>query len=46
LDSYDPAAIARMRQVNVDGVIHTSRAVAPGIKQRGYGRIANIAGAF
>jgi 3-oxoacyl-[acyl-carrier protein] reductase len=43
LESYDPAAMARMRQVNVDGVIHTTRAVAPGMQERGYGRIVNIA---
>jgi NAD(P)-dependent dehydrogenase (short-subunit alcohol dehydrogenase family) len=43
LEDYDPAAMARMRQVNVDGVIHTIRAVSPGMKQRGYGRIVNIA---
>lgn len=43
LESYDPAAMARMRQVNVDGVINTTRAVAPGMKERGYGRIINIA---
>jgi NAD(P)-dependent dehydrogenase (short-subunit alcohol dehydrogenase family) len=35
LESYDPAAIARMRRVNVDGVIHTIRAVAPGVQERG-----------
>ena len=33
LDSYDPAAMARMRRVNVDGVIHTIRAVAPGMQE-------------
>ena len=43
LESYDPVAMTRMRQVNVDGVIHTVRAVAPGMKERGYGRIVNIA---
>jgi 3-oxoacyl-[acyl-carrier protein] reductase len=43
LESYDPAAMARMRQVNVDGVINTIRAVTPGMKERGYGRIINIA---
>jgi 3-oxoacyl-[acyl-carrier protein] reductase len=43
LESYDPAAMARMRRVNVDGVIHTVRAVAPGMQERGYGRIVNIA---
>jgi 3-oxoacyl-[acyl-carrier protein] reductase len=35
--------MARMRRVNVDGVIHTICAVAPGMKERGYGRIVNIA---
>jgi 3-oxoacyl-[acyl-carrier protein] reductase len=31
LESYDRAAMVRMRRVNVDGVIHTIRAVAPGM---------------
>ncbi|HEY0417952.1 MAG TPA: SDR family oxidoreductase [Acetobacteraceae bacterium] len=43
LDSFDPAQMARMRAVNSDGVIHTVRATAPGMKARGYGRIVNIA---
>jgi 3-oxoacyl-[acyl-carrier protein] reductase len=43
LETYDPAAMERMRRVNVDGVIHTIRAVAPGMRQRNYGRIVNIA---
>ncbi len=43
LDTFDPAQMARMRAVNSDGVIHTVRAVAPGMKARGYGRIVNIA---
>jgi 3-oxoacyl-[acyl-carrier protein] reductase len=43
LETYEPAAMARMRQVNVDGVIHTIRAVAPRMQKRGYGRIINIA---
>jgi len=43
LESYDPAAMARMRRVNVDGMIHTIRTVAPGMQERGYGRIVNIA---
>jgi 3-oxoacyl-[acyl-carrier protein] reductase len=43
LESYDPAAMARMRQINVDGVIHAIRAVVPGMRQRGYGRIITIA---
>jgi 3-oxoacyl-[acyl-carrier protein] reductase len=43
LESYDPVAMSRMRRVNVDGVIHTTRAVAAGMQERGYGRIVNIA---
>jgi NAD(P)-dependent dehydrogenase (short-subunit alcohol dehydrogenase family) len=43
LESYDPAAMARMRRVNVDGMIHAIRAVAPAMQERGYGRIVNIA---
>jgi NAD(P)-dependent dehydrogenase (short-subunit alcohol dehydrogenase family) len=39
LESYDPAAMTRLRRVNVDGVIHAIRAVAPGMQERGYGRI-------
>lgn len=43
LDAYDPAHMARMRAINVDGVINTVRAVAPGMQAHGYGRIVNIA---
>ena len=43
LETYDPVAMERMRRINVDGVIHTIRAVAAGMRQRGYGRIINIA---
>jgi 3-oxoacyl-[acyl-carrier protein] reductase len=42
LDDYDPVQVARMRRVNVDGVIHTIRAVMGGMRQRRYGRIVNI----
>lgn len=42
LEDYDPEAMARMRRTNVDGVIHTTRAVAPGMRARGYGRIVNL----
>jgi 3-oxoacyl-[acyl-carrier protein] reductase len=42
LDSYDAAAVDRMRRVNVDGVIHTIRATMAGMRERRYGRIVNI----
>jgi 3-oxoacyl-[acyl-carrier protein] reductase len=42
LETYDPAAMERMRRVNVDGVIHTVRATMAGMRERGYGRIVNI----
>jgi NAD(P)-dependent dehydrogenase (short-subunit alcohol dehydrogenase family) len=35
--------MVRMRRVNVDGVIHTIRAAAPRMQERGYGRIVNTA---
>lgn len=43
LETYDPDAMARMRRVNVDGVIHCVRAVVPGMAAAGYGRIVNVA---
>ena len=43
LETYDAEAMARMRRVNADGVIHCVRAVAPGMAAAGYGRIVNVA---
>lgn len=43
LETYDEAALDRMRRVNVNGVINTVRAAMEGMKARGYGRIVNIA---
>ncbi|MDA1311408.1 MAG: SDR family oxidoreductase [Proteobacteria bacterium] len=43
LETYDEAALDRMRRVNVNGVINTIRATMTGMKARGYGRIVNIA---
>jgi len=43
LDTYDRERLTRMRLVNADGVIHTTRAVMHGMRQRRYGRIVNIA---
>jgi len=42
LETFDPAAMERLRRTNVDGLIHVTRAVVPGMKRRGYGRIVNI----
>jgi 3-oxoacyl-[acyl-carrier protein] reductase len=42
LDTYDAAQVARMRAVNVDGVIHATRAVMGGMRARHYGRIVNV----
>jgi 3-oxoacyl-[acyl-carrier protein] reductase len=43
LDTYDPEKFARMREVNVNGVINATRAVMAGMRERRYGRIVNIA---
>ena len=42
LDNYDPDKLERMRQVNVDGMIHTTRAVMNDMRRQKYGRIVNI----
>jgi 3-oxoacyl-[acyl-carrier protein] reductase len=42
LDDYDAEAVAHMRRINVEGVIHATRAVVGGMRQRRYGRIVNI----
>jgi 3-oxoacyl-[acyl-carrier protein] reductase len=42
-DSFDAAQLDRMRRINVDGVIHATRAVMAGMRERRYGRIVNIA---
>src|SRR4029450_5001254 len=43
LDTYDREQVARMRQVNVDGVVHATRAVMGTMRARRYGRIVNVA---
>jgi 3-oxoacyl-[acyl-carrier protein] reductase len=43
LDTYDSEQVARMRQVNVDGVIHATRAVTGTMRARRYGRVVNVA---
>jgi len=42
LETFEPAGMERMRQTNVDGLIYVTRAVVPGMKERGYGRIVNL----
>ncbi|HEY7244098.1 MAG TPA: glucose 1-dehydrogenase [Xanthobacteraceae bacterium] len=42
LDTYDQEQVARLRAVNVDGVIHATRAVMGGMRARRYGRIVNV----
>ena len=42
LDTYDREQVARMRQVNVEGMIHATRAVMGGMRARHYGRIVNV----
>lgn len=42
LETYDRAQVARMRQVNVEGVINATRAVIAGMRTRRYGRIVNV----
>lgn len=42
LETFDTAGMERMRRTNVDGLIHVTRAVVPGMKQRRYGRIVNL----
>jgi NAD(P)-dependent dehydrogenase (short-subunit alcohol dehydrogenase family) len=42
LETYDAAHVEHMRRVNVDGVIHTTRAVMAGMREKGYGRVVNI----
>jgi NAD(P)-dependent dehydrogenase (short-subunit alcohol dehydrogenase family) len=42
LDSYDAEQVARMRRINVDGLIHATRAIIGGMRERLYGRIVNV----
>jgi NAD(P)-dependent dehydrogenase (short-subunit alcohol dehydrogenase family) len=42
LEEFDAQQFDRLRRVNVDGVIHATRAVMAGMRERKYGRIVNI----
>lgn len=41
-EDFDQQAMDRMRRTNVDGLIHATRAVVPGMKERRFGRIVNL----
>ena len=43
LDVYDVAMWKKVIDINVIGTFHVNRAVVPGMKERNYGRIVNIA---
>lgn len=42
LETFDKSALEEMRRTNVDGLIQVTHAVAPGMKERRYGRIVNM----
>jgi 3-oxoacyl-[acyl-carrier protein] reductase len=42
LESFEPAGMERMRRINVDGLVHVTRTVVTGMKERRYGRIVNL----
>ncbi len=42
LETFDPAGMERMRRTNVDGLIHVTKGVVTGMKERRYGRIVNL----
>ena len=41
-EDFDQQAMERMRRTNVDGLIHATLAVVPGMKERRFGRIVNL----
>lgn len=42
LDNYDSERLEQMRQVNVNGLVHTTRAVMTDMRRQRYGRIVNV----
>ncbi len=42
LASMDQGEFERMRRTNVDGLVTVTRAVVPGMKEKGWGRIVNL----
>ncbi len=45
IDEIDPADFSRIVAISLDSAFYTIRAALPGMKQRGWGRIVNIASA-
>lgn len=43
IPDYDVAEFAQIVAINLNGTFHTNKAVLPGMRSRGYGRILNIA---
>ncbi|ASM72184.1 MULTISPECIES: SDR family NAD(P)-dependent oxidoreductase [Roseobacteraceae] len=43
LEDYDPEAWCRVIDLNLNGTFYTNKVCVPGMKERGYGRILNIA---
>lgn len=43
LDTYDVAMWKKIIDINVNGTFYVNRALVPGMKERNYGRIVNIA---
>jgi 3-oxoacyl-[acyl-carrier protein] reductase len=42
LEDFDFSQMDGMRRINVDGLVSVTRALAPGMKARGWGRIVNL----
>jgi 3-oxoacyl-[acyl-carrier protein] reductase len=42
LEDFDPEGMQLLWRTNVDGVVHVTRAVVPGMKAHRYGRIVNV----
>jgi 3-oxoacyl-[acyl-carrier protein] reductase len=42
LTDFDYSQMEGMRRINVDGLVSVTRAVAPGMRERGWGRIVNL----
>ena len=43
LGDFDPGQLETMRQINVDGLVTVTRAVVGRMRERGFGRIVNVA---